>query len=153
MDLGTGNSSRSWNSNSKWNSELELKNQLRPVTEVTTMIRTVAMGDIHCCATASRRLIEAVDPEPGDTVVVLAHVIEWGPDSRDFVQQPIDLSPPGGVVHYVESHLYVPPLEFIEAVLRCTDYGSPDYHEARRKSNGGNAPPLVPHLLKKREGA
>jgi hypothetical protein len=57
---------------------------------------------------------------------------------------------PGGVVHYVESHSYLPPFEFIQAALRCPDYGSPEFQESLRKSNGGNAPPLISISLKRR---
>jgi serine/threonine protein phosphatase 1 len=59
---------------------------------VTTGGRLIAIGDIHGCATALKALVEAIDPRPGDTVVLLGDVIDWGPDSRDCVQQLIDLS-------------------------------------------------------------
>ncbi len=54
--------------------------------------RLLAIGDIHGCNVALRALIEAINPEPDDTIVVLGDVIDWGPDSRDCVQQLIDLS-------------------------------------------------------------
>jgi serine/threonine protein phosphatase 1 len=54
--------------------------------------RLFAIGDIHGCATALKTLILAIDPQPEDTIVVLGDVIDWGPDSRDCVQQLIDLS-------------------------------------------------------------
>jgi serine/threonine protein phosphatase 1 len=54
--------------------------------------RLFAIGDIHGCNLALRTLIEAIDPKPDDTIVVLGDVIDWGPDSRDCVQQLIDLS-------------------------------------------------------------
>ena len=54
--------------------------------------RLFAIGDIHGCNVALRTLIEAIDPKPDDTIVVLGDVIDWGPDSRDCVQQLIDLS-------------------------------------------------------------
>ena len=54
--------------------------------------RLFAIGDIHGCATALKALIEAIDPRPDDTIVVLGDVIDWGPDSRGCVQQLIDLS-------------------------------------------------------------
>jgi serine/threonine protein phosphatase 1 len=54
--------------------------------------RLLAIGDIHGCAIALKTLIEVVDPGPKDTIVVLGDVIDWGPDSRDCVQQLIDLS-------------------------------------------------------------
>lgn len=54
--------------------------------------RLFAIGDIHGCNVALRTLIQAIDPKPEDTIVVLGDVIDWGPDSRDCVQQLIDLS-------------------------------------------------------------
>ena len=54
--------------------------------------RLFAIGDIHGCHVALRALIQAIDPKPEDTIVVLGDVIDWGPDSRDCVQQLIDLS-------------------------------------------------------------
>ena len=54
--------------------------------------RLFAIGDIHGCSTALKVLIEAIAPWPEDTIVVLGDVIDWGPDSRDCVQQLIDLS-------------------------------------------------------------
>ena len=54
--------------------------------------RLFAIGDIHGCNVALRALIEAIDPRPDDTIVVLGDVIDWGPDSRSCVQQLIDLS-------------------------------------------------------------
>ncbi len=52
--------------------------------------RIFAIGDIHGCSTALKTLIEAIDPRPEKTVVVLGVVIDSGPDSGDCVQ------PPGG---------------------------------------------------------
>ena len=54
--------------------------------------RLFAIGDIHGCSTALKTLIEAIDPRPGDTIVVLGDVVDWGPDSRDCVRQLIDLA-------------------------------------------------------------
>jgi hypothetical protein len=52
--------------------------------------RIFAIDDIHGCFTALKTLIEAIDPRPDETVVVLGDVIDSGPDSRDCAQ------PPGG---------------------------------------------------------
>ena len=54
--------------------------------------RLFAIGDIHGCNVALRALIEAIDPRPDDTIVVLGDVIDWGPDSRGCVQHLIELS-------------------------------------------------------------
>ena len=54
--------------------------------------RLFAVGDIHGASTALKALIEAIDPQPEDTIVVLGDVIDFGPDSRGAIQQLIDLS-------------------------------------------------------------
>lgn len=40
------------------------------------------------------------------------------------------------IAHYVESHSYLPPKEFCQAVLECPDPGTPEYRE-RFMNNGG----------------
>ena len=54
--------------------------------------RLFAIGDIHGCSIALKALLAAINPQADDTIVVLGDVIDWGPDSRDCVQQLIDLS-------------------------------------------------------------
>lgn len=49
---------------------------------------------------------------------------------------------PGGIVHYIEVHSYLPPKEFIDAVLRCPDCNSSEFREALRAANGGAVPPF-----------
>jgi serine/threonine protein phosphatase 1 len=54
--------------------------------------RLFAIGDIHGCSTALRTLIEAIDPRPEDTLVILGDFIDCGPDSKGVVDQLIALS-------------------------------------------------------------
>lgn len=54
--------------------------------------RLFAIGDIHGCSVALRTLIEAIAPQPEDTIVVLGNVIDFGPDTREVIQQLIELS-------------------------------------------------------------
>ena len=52
------------------------------------MTRTLAIGDVHGCLSALRRLWEFVAPTPDDHVVFLGDYIDRGPDSKgviDFV--------------------------------------------------------------------
>lgn len=49
---------------------------------------------------------------------------------------------PGGIVHYIEKHGYLPPSTFITAVFKCPDVGSPEYFQALRAANGDKLPPL-----------
>jgi hypothetical protein len=37
---------------------------------------------------------------------------------------------PEMIIHYVESHAYAPPIEFVDAVLRCPMPGTPEYRTA-----------------------
>jgi len=50
---------------------------------------------------------------------------------------------PGGIVHYVEEHSYLPPVQFVQAVLSCPPCDTRDYLESLRASNRGIAIPLV----------
>jgi len=49
---------------------------------------------------------------------------------------------PGRVDHYLEAHSYLPPKQFIDAVLACPDVGSLKYKEALRVANAGVMPPI-----------
>ena len=53
--------------------------------------RTIAVGDIHGCALALQRLIEAVRPTADDLVVTLGDYVDRGPESRQVVDLLIDL--------------------------------------------------------------
>ena len=54
-------------------------------------MRRFAIGDIHGCAKALRSLVEAIDPQPEDEIVFLGDYIDRGPDSRDTIDQIIEL--------------------------------------------------------------
>jgi serine/threonine protein phosphatase 1 len=47
--------------------------------------RTIAIGDVHGCATALRGLIEVINPQPDDTLIMLGDCVDRGPDSRDVI--------------------------------------------------------------------
>jgi serine/threonine protein phosphatase 1 len=53
--------------------------------------RVIAIGDIHGCSIALRRLIDAVQPRSADTVVTLGDYINRGPDGRGVIDQLIAL--------------------------------------------------------------
>ncbi len=55
------------------------------------MGRTIAIGDIHGCAAALATLIEAIDPQPYDTIITLGDYIDRGPNSRGVIDQLIEL--------------------------------------------------------------
>ncbi len=54
-------------------------------------MRRFVIGDVHGCAKALRSLIEAINPQVDDELVFLGDYIDRGPDSRDVIQQILDL--------------------------------------------------------------
>ena len=54
-------------------------------------MRRYAIGDIHGCSKALRTLIETIDPKPDDELVFLGDYIDRGPDSRNVIDQLIEL--------------------------------------------------------------
>ncbi|MFK8115037.1 MAG: metallophosphoesterase family protein [Rubripirellula sp.] len=54
-------------------------------------IRRFAIGDIHGCAKALRGLIEEIAPRPQDEVIFMGDYVDRGPNSKDVVDQIIDL--------------------------------------------------------------
>lgn len=55
------------------------------------MPRTIAIGDIHGCATALAAILRAIDPQPLDTLVTLGDYVDRGPDSAGVLEQMIAL--------------------------------------------------------------
>jgi serine/threonine protein phosphatase 1 len=53
--------------------------------------RTIAIGDIHGCATALKTLVQAIAPGPADTLIPLGDVIDRGPQSRQVIEQLLEL--------------------------------------------------------------
>ena len=53
--------------------------------------RVIAIGDVHGCATALRRMLELIAPNPNDTLVILGDCIDRGPDSRGVIDQVLAL--------------------------------------------------------------
>ncbi|MCA9234696.1 MAG: serine/threonine protein phosphatase [Planctomycetales bacterium] len=66
--------------------------------------RTIAIGDIHGCATALAAMLEMFRPQAADTVVTLGDVIDRGPDSRGVVQQLLRLREQCRVVCILGNH-------------------------------------------------
>lgn len=54
--------------------------------------RTIAIGDIHGCSIALAALIEAIDPQPDDTVIPLGDFVDRGIDSKGVLNQLIGLA-------------------------------------------------------------
>lgn len=55
-------------------------------------MRTIAIGDIHGCAKALRTLLERIEPQADDTLIFLGDYVDRGPDSRDVIEQILEVS-------------------------------------------------------------
>jgi serine/threonine protein phosphatase 1 len=67
-------------------------------------MRRFAIGDIHGCAKALRGLLDVIDPQPTDEIVFLGDYVDRGPDSRDCIEQIIQLSHRSRVVALRGNH-------------------------------------------------
>lgn len=54
-------------------------------------MRRFVIGDIHGCAKALRTVIDTIAPTPDDEIVFLGDYVDRGPDSRNVVDQVIEL--------------------------------------------------------------
>ena len=54
-------------------------------------MRRFAIGDIHGCAKALRTLVETINPQRDDELIFLGDYVDRGPDSRDVVEQILEL--------------------------------------------------------------
>ena len=66
--------------------------------------RLIAVGDIHGCSIALRTLIDAIAPNPDETIVALGDVIDCGPDSKGVLDQLITLSSRCHLVTLLRNH-------------------------------------------------
>tara|TARA_R110002049_G_scaffold309268_1_gene519601 strand:- start:134703 stop:135536 length:834 start_codon:yes stop_codon:yes gene_type:complete len=62
-----------------------------PVAEQPEDVRRYVVGDIHGCAKALRSLVETIAPRPKDQLVFLGDYVDRGPDSRDVIEQLIQV--------------------------------------------------------------
>ena len=76
-----------------------------PAPAASTMSdRIIAIGDIHGYRTALRALLDAIAPQPGDTIVTLGDYVDRGPDSRGVIDELIALSAQCRLVPLLGNH-------------------------------------------------
>jgi serine/threonine protein phosphatase 1 len=51
------------------------------------MPRTIAIGDVHGCLPALEAILQAIAPQPDDTLVTLGDYVDRGPDSRGVIER------------------------------------------------------------------
>ena len=66
--------------------------------------RLIAIGDVHGCAAALDALIEALDPQPADTIVTLGDYVDRGPDVRGVLDRLLAVRKRCGLVPLLGNH-------------------------------------------------
>lgn len=66
--------------------------------------RTIAIGDIHGCSAALRRLLDLIRPRPEDVIVTLGDYVDRGPDSRGVIDTLIELGTRRQLVPILGNH-------------------------------------------------
>jgi serine/threonine protein phosphatase 1 len=66
--------------------------------------RTLAIGDIHGCSIALEALIEAISPQPDDTIIPLGDYVDRGIDSKGVLDQLIELRDRCNLVPILGNH-------------------------------------------------
>lgn len=73
-------------------------------TSGTLLGRTLAIGDVHGCAAALDKLLDAVSPALGDVLVFLGDYIGKGPDSAGVMDRLVALSADHRVIPLLGNH-------------------------------------------------
>jgi len=66
--------------------------------------RTIAIGDIHGCASALDAILAQIAPQPDDRIVTLGDYIDRGPDSRRVIDRLIELDSQCQLVPLLGNH-------------------------------------------------
>lgn len=100
--------------------------------------RVIAIGDIHGCAKALRALIELIQPQADDTLVVLGDCVDRGPESRQVIDQVLELRERCQLVPLLGNHEEM-MLNFIDGKPQPDDWlqcGGAETVESYRGTDG-----------------
>jgi len=66
--------------------------------------RTIAIGDIHGCASELQSLLDLIQPSPEDTIIFLGDYIDRGPDSKTVIETVMALREQCHVIPLIGNH-------------------------------------------------
>lgn len=98
--------------------------------------RTIAIGDVHGCATALEALLAAIRPRPDDVIVTLGDYVNRGPDSRGVLDRLLALEQQCRLVPILGNHD-----EMFRGLLEQVDAG-----QRPSMPSAGRWPPLLSWL-------
>jgi serine/threonine protein phosphatase 1 len=107
--------------------------------------RVIAIGDVHGCAIALRRLIELIRPEKDDTLIMLGDCVDRGPDSQDVIEQLLSLRKACRLIAILGNHEEM-MLNYLDGRPQPDNWfecGGAETVESYRR-NDPSAPPVAP---------
>jgi serine/threonine protein phosphatase 1 len=110
--------------------------------------RVIAIGDIHGCAAALRTIVEAINPQPTDTLVILGDCVDRGPQSADVIDQLLALREKCRLVPILGNHEEM-MLNFLDGRPQPDDWllcGGAATVESYRGDNGKLIPAPQVHI-------
>ena len=110
--------------------------------------RTIAIGDIHGCATALRALIDLIRPQEDDTLIPLGDCVDRGPESRQVIEQLLALRETCRLVPLLGNHEEM-MLNFVDGRPQPDDwleFGGAATVESYRDPDGKPAPAPPEHI-------
>jgi serine/threonine protein phosphatase 1 len=110
--------------------------------------RVIAIGDIHGCAMALRKLLEIIRPQLGDTVIILGDCVDRGPESQNVIDEILALRERCNLVPLLGNHEEM-MLNFLDGRPQPDDWlqcGGAATVESYRGKDGKLAPPPQAHV-------
>ena len=110
--------------------------------------RVIAIGDIHGCATALRKLIEIIEPRSNDTLVILGDCVDRGPESAQVIEQILALREECRLIPLLGNHEEM-MLNFLDGRPQPDDWlqcGGAATVESYRDANGELVPAPLEHV-------
>jgi len=105
--------------------------------------RTIAISDIHGCLAALDKILEAIDPQPEDSLITLGDYCDRGPHSREVIRRLIDLSQACRLVPLLGNHDEM-MLEICHGKMALLGYWLLFGGDATVRSYGGLTPDKMP---------
>ena len=110
--------------------------------------RVIAIGDIHGCSAALRKIIAAIEPRADDTLIPLGDCVDRGPDSRGVMDQLLALRDRCRLVPLLGNHEEM-MLNFLDGRPQPDDwleFGGAATVESYRGADGTVVPPPSEHV-------
>ncbi|MEZ6137271.1 MAG: metallophosphoesterase family protein [Pirellulaceae bacterium] len=111
--------------------------------------RLIAIGDIHGCLAALNAILQAIAPQPTDTIVALGDYVDRGPDSKGVIDRLIELGQQCKLVSLQGNHeeMMLDVVKGGQPPYRWLQYGGVDTLDSYRFSGDMSVIPAEHHAF------